>query len=304
MKILTVVICTYNRSKHLYYALQSIVDQTCSQEYFNVIVIDNNSKDSTKQIVNNFSDKLPIGYFLEKKQGLSHARNRGIREARTDYIAFLDDDAKADKKWLSTALEIIDSKKPAIFGGPIYPFYLTTKPKWFLDEYEIRKLSNHSRYFNQENKYLSGSNIFFKKNVFNQIGLFNVNLGMKGRKISMGEEVKLQIIANKKKISRYYDPDLKVYHLVPGYKMKISYITKRVFSFGYCSRSIFQNRKNSFAMGIFELILRLVKFFLDIIRYPFRNKKKFPYWQNYFLVITRKIVVNSGKLFSYIKPIK
>ncbi|MCK4744842.1 glycosyltransferase family 2 protein [Candidatus Parcubacteria bacterium] len=295
-KIITVIICTYNRSKYLKLCLQSLIEQTLSQNYFDIIVIDNNSNDDTKKITDKFLNILPFKYVFEKNQGLSYARNRGIKESNTEYIAYIDDDAKANKNWLQTAYKIIQEKNPAIFGGPIYPYYESKKPKWFLDKYETRKISEKGKYLTK-NEFLSGSNIFFKKNIFNKIGLFDNNLGMKGGKISIGEETKIQIIANKKEKKKYYEPTLFVYHLVPKSKMTIKYRIKRYFISCSMSKSIFYNQKQSLTMDCYRFTLAFINFF----KCPFRDRKKYPYWQNYFIEMILPNISIIGRTYSCFK---
>ncbi len=292
---LSVIICTYNRKKYLKYALESLVLQTQTQEYFEVLIIDNNSRDNTKEIFEQFKNKLPLKYFLEKKQGLSYARNRGIKEAKCDFIAFLDDDAKANKDWVKQALKVIKKSSPDIFGGPIYPYYESKKPKWFKDSYEIRENGKESRYL-KKGEYISGSNIFFKKNVFQKIGFFNPEYGMKCDKVGLGEETELQMIANKKGIKRFYEPSLFVYHLTPKYKMRVIYFVERSFATQVFEGKLLKKEKIlKKVLSTFMSILRtfIVFFFLFLIF--FRSRKKYPYWQNYFV---EKI---APKILSFVK---
>ena len=123
MAKVSVVICTYNREDMLEIALESLTKQEVSASDFEVIVVDNNSKDNTKAVAEKFiAANSHFRYVLETNQGLSHARNRGGNEASTDFVAYMDDDAKAPANWVKQLIEIIDDKKPDIFGGPIYPF--------------------------------------------------------------------------------------------------------------------------------------------------------------------------------------
>ena len=97
---ISVVICTYNRSRHLKNILNSLAEQEVPDDLvWEIVVIDNNSKDDTKDVVDEFTLKtpIPVKYFTEEKQGLSHARNRGIVESEGKYVAFTDDDAIAEK---------------------------------------------------------------------------------------------------------------------------------------------------------------------------------------------------------------
>jgi len=115
---LSVVIVTYNRSDMLRDALRSLVVQTRLPD--EVIVVDNNSSDDTKQVVDTFNRELKINYLLERTQGTSIARNTGIKAASGDIVVFLDDDCVAEKEWLHY-LELPFLRDPSIgiVGGEI-----------------------------------------------------------------------------------------------------------------------------------------------------------------------------------------
>jgi len=82
---LSVIICTYNRAELLKNVLQDVCEQTLADSEFEVIVVDNHSTDQTRAVAESFSQRYPnIRYCFEAQQGLSHARNRGWREARGD----------------------------------------------------------------------------------------------------------------------------------------------------------------------------------------------------------------------------
>jgi glycosyltransferase involved in cell wall biosynthesis len=283
---LSIVISTYNRKKYLKYALQSLVEQSADKNQFEVLVIDNNSTDKTEEVVKEFVNRLPLKYFLEKKQGVSNARNKGIKESKYNFIAFLDDDAKASEKWVKNALNLINEKKLLIFGGPIYPYYEDFKPSWFKDEYEIRKNGETPKKLSKKN-YISGSNIFFNKKTFDIIGLFNPKLGPVSKKMAFGEETKLQIIADNKNIDRFYYPEIFIYHLAPKWKMKISYIFKRSWISQRSSVKIFPTKGKFyiFVGSIYKFIIGLI--YLTLL--PFRNKEQYPFWQNY---IVEKVIPN------------
>ena len=94
---ITVVICTYNGAS----CLPNVFDRLASQVFttsvtWDIIVVDNNSRDHTAQVIRGYQD-LPIfldrlHYEYEPKQGLAFARRRGVRAAKGKLLAFLDDD--------------------------------------------------------------------------------------------------------------------------------------------------------------------------------------------------------------------
>ena len=87
-RLVSVVIPTYNRSKQVVEAVCSVLDQTWME--CEVIVVDDGSNDDTQQMLGRFGNK--IRYIKTKNHGVSAARNRGIREARGQWLAFLDSD--------------------------------------------------------------------------------------------------------------------------------------------------------------------------------------------------------------------
>ena len=81
---ITVVLCTHNRSRDLAVALESIAaSEMPSSVCWEVLVVDNNSTDQTRDIVEGFCERYParFRYLFEPKQGLSYARNAGIADA-------------------------------------------------------------------------------------------------------------------------------------------------------------------------------------------------------------------------------
>ena len=96
--LVSIIICTYNRMQYLPKCLEHLKNQTCKTEDYEVVLINNNSTDKTEFICKEYIQKNPelnVSYFLEKNPGLSHARNRGVKEANGDVLCFIDDDGFA-----------------------------------------------------------------------------------------------------------------------------------------------------------------------------------------------------------------
>lgn len=229
--LITIAICTYNRADLLKLALDSLVNQDYDRTQFEVIVINNNSTDNTLKICKKYeSDFSNYKIITETKQGLSHARNRAYNELSTDYIAYIDDDAQAPENYIEKAIRIIKEHKPDAFGGPIYPFYLSPKPDWFKDEYEIRMHHPKTGWFTKGS--ISGSNMIFKKTMLQKLGGFDPDLGMRGEEIKYGEESFLIQKALQNNYKFYYDTDLIIKHFVPEYKMHLPYFLHRYLNSG------------------------------------------------------------------------
>ena len=234
--LISVVICTYNRADLLPGALGSLLQQSLDQSLFEIIVVDNNSTDSTPDVVAQYLSYPHIRYIHEVSQGLAHARNRGYKEASGRYVAYLDDDARADPEWLKSILNVFNNTVPEPFavGGPIYPFYLSQKPEWFKDEYEIRSWGDKPRFLVPKESF-SGSNMIFTRPILEQFGGFNTHVGVNGTTLSVGEETSLFLKLWENSEERnifYYSPEVKISHYSPLEKMDVRYALKRSFAGG------------------------------------------------------------------------
>jgi len=131
---LSVVVCSLNRSESLRRMLKSLQEMVIP-DYLSceVIVVDNNSDDDTRLVVEEIEKhfELKIRYVFENKKGLSHARNRGVKEAGGEIIAFTDDDVIVDKHWIKSIDKAFkEYDDVACVGGKILPIWEIPKPKW------------------------------------------------------------------------------------------------------------------------------------------------------------------------------
>ena len=302
---ISVVICTYNRAKLLVNALQTLCKQTIDKSHYEVIVVDNNSKDETSEVTKNFCRKYPnIRYCFEARQGLSYARNRGWWEAKGDYVAYIDDECKVPAQWLTVAKQIIDSVSPVAFGGPYYGYYNSAKPRWWKNSYESFGLSEKARVL-VPGEYLRGANIFLQRKLLKLMGGFNVELGMSGQRLGYGEESQLQrrIHTTMPEEFIYYDPTLYIYHLVRPEKTALRYILHSRFVSGRHIYSVFWNdapqkirllQLQLLAQGPFTIF----RFFMDfIVGVLFRNRKQYPYLQNYLYEHTFEYLTTLGVIY-------
>jgi GT2 family glycosyltransferase len=102
---ITVAIVTRNRAKDLHECLISLSSQTHVPS--SVLIINNNSTDSTHHVIQEFSGKLHICEVIEKTPGYPNVYNRALEEARTPWVAFIDDDCVADPVWFEQIVKMI-----------------------------------------------------------------------------------------------------------------------------------------------------------------------------------------------------
>jgi glycosyltransferase involved in cell wall biosynthesis len=266
---LSVIVCTYNRSELLDGCLASLVSQEVDSHLYEIIVVDNNSKDDTLALVSKYiRNHENIRYVIESQQGLSHARNTGSNEARGSYLAYIDDDAIVPKDYLLHVLKLLKQHTPDIMGGPIYPYYTTKKPWWFRDEYEIREFAAESGFTSKCR--VSGGNFIIRKDILKQLGMFNPDLGMIGNKIGLGEErallEKYRKETTREKLRVYYSLESYVKHHVPKYKMRIRYMLSRSFQSGRIMTRIKEKEPKTAIKRIIQYIPNQFSYAYDEIR--------------------------------------
>lgn len=240
----SVIFCTYNREKYIYNAMKSIAEQDFPCSDYEIVLINNNSTDSTESICNRFREDYPqVGfrYFIETNQGLSYARNRGVKESRGDILVFVDDDATVFELYLSSINNFFDTYPEVnACGGPIVPVYEVEKPKW-LSHY-TEQLLGGALYEGDKvkpfrnGKYPGGGNSAFRKEVFEKYGLFNVELGRKGTGLIGAEEKDLYDRFTRGNEQFYYLPQMGIHHYIPEKKLTIAHFKELTYSIGKSER--------------------------------------------------------------------
>jgi GT2 family glycosyltransferase len=233
----SVVVCTYNRSESLRRMLNSLREAVIPDHLLcEFIVVDNNSDDDTRLVFKEIEKHYEsIRYVFEDKRGISHARNRGIREAKGEIIAFTDDDVIVDKHWIQNIDKAFkEHDDVACVGGKILPIWGIRKPKWLKSRlYVYLALLDHGDsvdYMDEPDIY--GANFAVKSEMFNKCGLFDPNLGRMPRKLYGREETEFLQRLQKAGEKILYYPSSVIYHHVPPHRMSKKYIRKWSFDQG------------------------------------------------------------------------
>lgn len=241
---LSVIICTYNREKYLPGLLESIANNTLVYSQYELIVVDNNSTDSTAELYKAFAANHPkfnARYVLETEQGLSHARNRGIQEAQGEVVVYVDDDATIPPQYLATYYNFFAQHPECMAaGGPILPHYETAEPQWM--SHYTRQLLTAYLYKGKQaklfkrNEFPGGGNAAYRKCVFDTTGLFNTQLGRKGNALGSAEEKDIFDKMRSKKMKIFYLPDAILYHIIPQHKLEEPYFNQLTYLIGKSER--------------------------------------------------------------------
>ena len=168
---ISVIIPTYNRCDLLKRAINSVIKQTITPK--EIIIVDNGSTDQTYQMVSSLFPE--INYFIEKKRGVSAARNKGILESKSKWIAFLD----SDDTWKPTKLE--KQMEFSTFNQDKYRI-IHTDETWYRNKKFLNQLKKHKKSGGNIFKNslqlccISPSSVVLKKQIFDDYGLFDENL--------------------------------------------------------------------------------------------------------------------------------
>jgi glycosyltransferase involved in cell wall biosynthesis len=283
---LTVIICTYNRADTIGKALQSVLASVLPGGLeWEVLVVDNNSKDHTRAAVNEFCLRHPgrVHYLFEPQQGLSNARNAGIRQARGEIIAFTDDDVTVEPTWLGNLTAGLHDGAWAGAGGRIRPPADFTPPDWLtldggaMDSSGVLALFDVGSAPGELEKAPFGANMAFRKEIFEKYGGFRPDLGRCGDSLLSNEDTEFGGRLMAAGIRLRYEPSAIVYHPVPKERLSQNYFLAWWFAHG---RAMFrQIGKRPSVWGIprhyVSIVSRTVRWMLTVSR----DRKRRFYWK-------------------------
>lgn len=229
---ISIVVCTYNRELYIESALNSLYNQSADKNKFEVIMVDNNSQDNSKDIAIKFQNEHPDLNFRivdEFKQGLCFARNCGVTNSRGEIITFIDDDAIANSDFINNILRHFRDNEIVALGGKVIPIFPESEqePKWISKYIDgiVSKMDMGEKKTFFTKKYPVGCNMSFKYEVFQEVGMFNTELFLRS------DEKDLFIRLKKKSDKIMYAPDVVVEHVMSAKRVskegviKVSRIT-------------------------------------------------------------------------------
>jgi GT2 family glycosyltransferase len=251
---LSVIICTFRRYDRLDWALASLERQVCTESSWEVLVVENDTSGNPtmEAVCEKHKVRLPLRHVIEGQIGLSHARNTGVRLARGEYAAFLDDDAEAAEGWLAALFESCRRWRPEFCGGPSLPLYRSPKPAWYLDCYATSYMYGDKARWLGKGEMLGGMNFVVARRTWNNLGGFNPKLGMTGYKMAYGEESDLLMRAweANPNLQVWYHPAASVRHEMRAEKMTVGWQLRSAWAGGRSS-VIFRPLYRTEAVGKF-----------------------------------------------------
>ncbi len=281
--------------------MESIALQEYPRDKYEIVLVNNNSTDATEKLCSEFQEKYPdinLKYCVETQQGLSYARNRGIQESGGELLVYVDDDATVFHGYLKAYDDFFENYPTEIAaGGPIIPHYEVTPPQWISHYTEV--LLTAYLYKGDKNQpfkhgqFPGGGNACYRSEVFRDFGLFNVELGRKGRGLIGAEEKDFfsRLFSAGKKV--WYVSGAGIYHYIPAQKLTEEHFKKLTYSIGISERM--RTLSVSRASYIKRLFFELIKWCASIVLFiifllkgkPSKGKKLLQFRYNVTKGLTR-----------------
>lgn len=230
----SVVICTRDRADLLRDALDSLRGLGDPGVPYEVVVVDNGSHDRTPEVVEAAAaaSPVPLRYLHEARGGLSAARNTGIREARGESIAFIDDDVRVDPGWLAAFARAFERYPADFLGGRVLPRWGAPRPTWLPDARTRGEIWGAIALFDygDEARPLAkplGANMAFRRATIAAMGGFREDLGRDGASLK-GQEVPELLARLRTAGGRggWYVPEAVVHHWVPPDRLTRAYFRR------------------------------------------------------------------------------
>ncbi|MCC5634268.1 hormogonium polysaccharide biosynthesis glycosyltransferase HpsE [Nostoc sp. CHAB 5844] len=247
---ISIVIPTYNGAERLPIVLECLLKQTGVETInWEIIVIDNNSFDSTAEVFIDYQKlygkNCCLKYFLETQQGIAFARARGVSEARGEFIAFLDDDNLPEPDWVLQSYQFGQEHPQAgAWSGQIHGKFEVNPPKNFAriqSFLAVREDGQEAYIFDADNLRLPpGAGLVVRKQVWlESVPQKLIFQGRLGKLMVSGDDTEALLYIHKAGWQIWYNPAMHVYHQIPHWRFEKDYLLKLARGCGLC---IFQLR--------------------------------------------------------------
>lgn len=254
MTDVTVIICTYNRADWLREAIESLAKLQTKDFMYEVLVVDNASTDTTKDVVMELIEKgiCQLRYVHESTAGVSFARNRGVEESDSTWIAFFDDDELAEPDWLIQLLDAAEKNQVKCVGGGV---------RLKLHEGIDRKLrpwvritlgcTDSMTYEMYDGKRVpTTGNMLIHSEIFEKVGAFRTDL------LEGGEDTDLYLRMRRQGYEAWHSPQALTHHQIPAFRIKEDYLGSTAKRMGsHIARREYED--NGYLKYIFVVAARL-----------------------------------------------
>ncbi len=267
---ISAIVPTHNRAAYLRKVLQSLSSQTLPPAKYEILVVDNGSRDDTRRVVLEEFGWVPnLRYLYEPVLGLGQARNTGWQNSTAEFVAFTDDDAIVASDWLEKILWAFNHVQPlpGCIGGPVQPIWEAPRPEWLSDDLLplITVIKTEPAHILTTGEWLAGANISFPKRVLEELGGFQVGLGRVGSKLLSNDEILLERMLDAKGYARYFDPQIVVQHHIPAARLTQAWFIRRGYWQGVSEIAIGPDKnlagRERLRLGLYRLKQMLTRYY-------------------------------------------
>jgi glucosyl-dolichyl phosphate glucuronosyltransferase len=289
----SVLVCTWNRAKLLKQTLESLLSMRVPASLkWEIVVVDNNCTDGTKDVILGFIGNSNIRYVFEKRPGLSFARNTAVESSTGDVLLWTDDDVLVNADWLTNMIQCHRDLSADVVFGKVTPLWEKKAPPWFAPSFDGRfallDFGNDQRITKTESGF--GVNYLVRRDALEMIGGFRTDLGI--RPITANENTDANLTAGGGEDSFFFERahslglrvaycgSAVVQHFIPSERCKKVYYRRRVWNArGQHLKTLISSNVPT-CFGVPRYLLR--KFFGDSLRYfgsllTFRQSDAFYY---------------------------
>ncbi len=241
MKV-SVVVCTY--ATELYSDFCEAVESVLAQTYESVeivLVIDGNHEVFDRTVEAFGDNNNVVIHCNDENRGLSYSRTKGVEVSSGDIIAFLDDDAIARNDWIAQLVTGYEQTDAIAVGGRMVPEWIADRPDFFPAEFYWLIGANYEPRLEDwsEVRNTLGSNMSFRREVFDTVGGFDEQVGLSGDNQIQAEETELAMrMYDTFRKGMLYNPDAVVAHKIFQYRTEPAWLLRRAFWQGYSKRAI------------------------------------------------------------------
>lgn len=203
--IFSIIICGYDEEGNLKNCIESCLNQQFDKKSYEIIYVDGNSTDKSLEI----AKKFPVRTIIEKRRGLSEARNTGIKIANGDYLIFLDADTELFPNYLELLKNSFIGDEVGASGGKVLPLI----PTWISNYLGVSLLERYPRYISW--KYVNtypGCNLTIRKDVLDKVGHFKEELVSSKGITRFGEDKEICERIRQEGYKILYNPHATLYH--------------------------------------------------------------------------------------------
>lgn len=274
--LITVLIATYNRSEDISKTLESLVETDRSDIDVEIVVIDNNSSDNTRQVVEIYLDKLPLTYLFQPVPGKNNALNLALEKVELgDIIAFTDDDVDFPKNWFHSVQSACQRHPDFdVFGGKITPVFpqgheipewAKCRPRFGGADFAVHNFGNDDiPYWGSEVSLNGvtpfGANMWCRKKIFTDGLTFNGSIGPAPKTKGKGSETSFLEDCKTHGYKGVYIGDNEVGHRLQPKLLDYSFQMQRSFQMGVgrvlCAGSIWPEGKFKLARWLIQRLIR------------------------------------------------